>query len=90
MSFDRLVFIDSLTKAGVDEPVARAHADALRQALMETVATKADLADVAQTLDRKIDMLDRKIEITARDLTIKGAAGLIVIASLMIGLKLFG
>jgi hypothetical protein len=35
-------------------------------------------------------MLDRQIEISARDLTIKGAGGLVIIASLMIGLKLFG
>jgi hypothetical protein len=34
--------------------------------------------------------LDRKIELTARDLIIKGAAGLVVLASLMSGLKLFG
>jgi ABC-type transporter Mla subunit MlaD len=127
MSFDRLQYIDRLKEAGVEEPIARAHAEALRTALADTVATKSDLnqavtavrADLneavtavraelheavtavraefheaIQTLDRKIDdavqILDRKIEITARDLTIKGAGGLVIIASLMIGLKLFG
>jgi hypothetical protein len=97
MTFDRLIYIDRLKEAGVSEPVARAHAEALRDALLETVATKADvqavrseiqaLAVEVRTIEAK---LDRKIEITARDLTIRGAGGLIVIATLMIGLKLFG
>jgi phosphate uptake regulator len=70
-------------------------------ALFETVATKADLNEAVATLDRKIeveaakldrkiDAFDRKIEVTARDLTIKGAGGLAIIASIIIGLKLFG
>jgi hypothetical protein len=41
-------------------------------------------------LERKIEKLDYKIEITARDLVIKGASGLVILASLLIGLKLFG
>ena len=89
------------TEAGVGEPIARAHAEALREALLETVVTKADLREAVEGLDRrievfrqdlkgsvdavdrKVDVLDRKIEITARDLVIKGAGGLIVIATLM-------
>jgi len=97
MTFDRLIYIDRLKEAGVSEPVARAHAEALRDALFETVATEADvqavrseiqaLAVEVRTIEAK---LDRKVEITARDLTIRGAGGLIVIAALMIGSKLFG
>jgi predicted nuclease with TOPRIM domain len=127
MTFDRLLYIDRLKDAGIDEPVARAHAEALREALLETVATKADLKDTATSLkadlkdavtslkadlkevetslraelkdtatslraDLKdaVQTLDRKIEIASRDLIIKGAGGLIVIASLIVGLKLFG
>ncbi len=112
MTFDRLVYIDRLKGAGVDEAVARAHAEALREALFETVATKDDLlalksdvkddilalrSDVKEDIralrlemDRKFEAADRKIEITARDLIIKGAGGLVVLAGLMIGLKLFG
>ena len=119
MSFDRLLYIDRLKDAGVGEAVARAHAEALREALSDTVATKTDLKEATSTLgseisivrseistlrsDVKADMaelrsefkskisaLDRKIEITARDLTIRGASGLMIIASLIIGLKLFG
>lgn len=83
MSFDRLVYIDRLKEAGIDDAVARAHADALREALLETVATKADLREAVSTLDHRI-------ELTARDLTIRGAGGLIILASLLVGLKLFG
>jgi hypothetical protein len=105
MTFDRLLYIGRLKDAGVDEGVARAHAEALRDALFETVATKSDLTeavaslrsdlhDAVAMLDRKIEVtardLDRKIEITARDLIIKGTGGLIIIASLIIGFKLFG
>jgi len=130
MTFDRLVYIDRLKGAGVDEAVARAHAEALRDALAEGVATKADvqdlgvalraemrdlsvalrgemrdvgtalraeMQDLAASVDRKIDTLDRrgdsldhKIDLVARDLVIKGASGLVVIAGLMIGLKLLG
>ncbi len=107
MVFDRLLYIDRLKEAGIDEAVARAHSEALREALLETVATKADLKDGFVTVDgkfeavyrqfdlverrfddvaRKFDALDHKIELTARDLTIKGASGLIVIATLIVGL----
>ena len=141
MPFDRLAYIDRLKDAGVEEPVARAHAQALREALEEGVATKADLeavegrlgtritdlrtelkgdiaelraelkgdmaelraevrgdmtmlrtemGDVRTSLKGDIQRLDAKIDITARDLVIKGAGGLVILASLMIGLKLFG
>lgn len=101
MTFDRLVYIDRLKQAGVEEPVARAHAEALRDALLKTVATKADLKEAfgelgaaIANLDKKVGTdiarLDHKIEVAARDLIIKGAGGLVVIAGLIIGLKLFG
>ena len=152
MPFDRLAYIDRLKDAGVEEPIARAHAQALREALEEGVATKADLeavegrlgtritdlrtelkgdiaelrtelkGDIAElraelkgdmaelraevkgditglrtemgemrtSLKSDIQRLDAKIDITARDLVIKGAGGLVILASLMIGLKLFG
>ena len=90
MTFDRLVYIDRLKGAGVAEDVARAHAEALRDALMDTVATKADLADAVRGIDRKLDEMDRKIEITARNLTIRGAGGVGLIVSLLIALKVSG
>ncbi len=118
MPFDRLAYIDRLKEAGIEEPVARAHAQALREALEEGVATKADLealevrlgtritdlktelkSDIAELraemgefqsgIRADIQRLDAKIDIVARDLVIKGAGGLVVLASLMIGLKVF-
>ena len=90
MVFDRSLYIDRLKDAGVDDAVARAHAEALRDALFETIATKSDLTELETKLERQIAALDRKIEITARDLTIRGAAALVVIATLIVGLKVFG
>ncbi len=119
MTFDRLLYIDRLKDAGIDEATARAHAEALREALQDSVATKGDLRDlgtkldhkietvsrdlekkierldlkidtVGRDLEKKIDGLDHKIETVSRDLVIKGAGGLVLIATLMIGLKLFG
>jgi hypothetical protein len=43
VSFDKLAYIDRLKSAGIDEHAARAHAEALDQALREEVATKHDL-----------------------------------------------
>jgi hypothetical protein len=43
ITFDKLVYIDRLKSAGIDEPQARAHAEALDQALRESVATRQDL-----------------------------------------------
>jgi hypothetical protein len=43
LTFDKLAFIDRLKLAGIDEQAARAHAEALDQALREEVATKHDL-----------------------------------------------
>ena len=90
MTFDRLVYIDRLKQAGIDEEAARAHAEALRDALGETVATKGDLLTVKTELKADIVKLDHRIDVTARDLTIRGASGLIITATLIVGLKLFG
>jgi predicted nucleic acid-binding Zn-ribbon protein len=78
ITFDKLVYIDRLKSAGVAEPQARAHAEALDQALRDTVATKRDLRDlgdelrneirdvrtVIASLENKIDNLDKKIDNT--------------------------
>ena len=77
ITFDKLVYIDRLKSAGVDEPQARAHAEALDQALRDTVATKHDLAATKQELREEIDKLraeiarvDAKIEVAVRDIKI--------------------
>jgi hypothetical protein len=43
ITFDKLAYNDRLKSAGIDEHAARAHAEALDQALREEVATKHDL-----------------------------------------------
>ncbi len=83
MMFDRLRYVDRLVQAGVEETVARAQAEALRDALEETVATKDDI----ERLERK---LEHKIELLGRDLIIKGASMGVVLAGLLVGLKVFG
>ena len=50
LTFDKLAFVDSLTKGGVPEDQARTHANALDTALRDTVATKADLAELRAEL----------------------------------------
>ncbi len=49
--FDTLTYARRLRAAGVDEAQAEAHAEAVRDAVMEGVATKADLAAVKADLD---------------------------------------
>ena len=44
--FDKLAYIDRLKRAGIDEGQARAHAEAVEEALRESVATKHDVAAV--------------------------------------------
>jgi hypothetical protein len=43
LTFDKLAYIDKLKAAGIEEHAARAHAEALDQALREEVATRRDL-----------------------------------------------
>ncbi len=111
MMFETLAYIDRLKQAGIDDAAARAHAEALRTALGETVATKEDLKDVrAEISDVRVSLqaeikdvraeikdsatrLDHKIDLVARDQTIKlyvtiGSAT-VVMLSAMAALKLF-
>ena len=48
--FDKLVYIDRLKNAGLSEEQARAHAEAMHEALRESVATKRDLSELEQRL----------------------------------------
>ena len=50
--FDTLVYARRLKEAGVDEAQAEAHAEAVRDAITEGVATKADIADVRTDIAR--------------------------------------
>ena len=41
--FDKLIYIDRLKRAGITDEQARAHAEAMDEALRDAVATKVDL-----------------------------------------------
>src|SRR6516164_1260797 len=57
--FDKLAYIDRLTKAGVDKAQARAHAEALEEALRESVAPRSDVL----ALRHEIQLAVRDIKI---------------------------
>ena len=56
--FDRLAYVDRLKAGSFSEQQARVAADALGEALTETVATKADIAQLETT----ISQLETKME----------------------------
>ncbi len=97
ITFDKLVYIDRLKSGGIDEPQARAHAEALDQALRDTVATKRDLRDLGDELRNEIrdlrseiTRLDSKIEVVARDLTIRMGGIAILLFGALASIKFFG
>ena len=61
VTFDKLAFVDTLTRGGIPEDQARAQADALDAALRDTVATRADVvalkADIAAIETRMVKWL---------------------------------
>ena len=54
--FDTLAYARRLKEAGVDEAQAEAHAEAVRDAITEGVATKADIARVEDKMATKADL----------------------------------
>ena len=60
--FDRLTYIDRLKRAGVDDNQARAHAEAMDDALRESVVTKAELRIEVTHLENKIEAEITRLE----------------------------
>jgi hypothetical protein len=81
--FDKLRYIDRLINAGIGEEQARAHAEAIDDALREVVATRRDLADARSGLEAKI-------ELAVRDLTIRIGGLVAAGVALLAGIKFFG
>ena len=77
--FDKLAFIDRLKKAGIDDAAARAHAEAMDEALRESVATKRDISEVKY-----------EIRLAVRDITIRTGGGLIALFAALASIKFFG
>ena len=90
ITFDKLVYIDRLKSAGVDEPHARAHAEALDQALRDTVATKHDLRAAREEMRSEIARLDAKVEVGVRDLKIWTGGVAFVLFGALASIKFFG
>jgi hypothetical protein len=88
--FDKLGFIDRLKRAGIDDNQARAHAEAMDDALRESVATKADLRMEISRLETKIEHLETKIELAVRDMTIRMGAIAIALFAALASIKFFG
>ena len=76
--FDKLAYVDRLTKAGLNEQQARAFSDALDEALKESVATKADIV-----------RLEHKIDLLSRDLTIRMGGMLILLFTALVAIRFF-
>ena len=60
--FDRLAYVDRHKAGSFTEQQARAAADAHGEALTETVATKADIAQLQATIKADIAQLETKID----------------------------
>jgi uncharacterized protein Yka (UPF0111/DUF47 family) len=97
MAFTQITFgklIDRHKSAGVDEPQARAHAEALDQALRGAVATKQDLREETRSLRdemrSEIARLDHKIDVAVRDITIRMEGIAVVLFGAPASIRFFG
>ena len=72
--FDRLAYVDRLKAGSFSEQQARAAADALGEALTETVATKADVAQLETKMETRFSELETKMETRFSALDVRFAA----------------
>jgi hypothetical protein len=91
--FDRLRYVDRLTGAGIAADQARAHADAMEDALRAGVATKGDLKNLETALRTDIVALrsDVRQEIAALkyDLTVRTGLMAVAVVTILASLKFF-
>ena len=88
--FDRLAYIDRLKRAEFHEDQARALADAMHEALHESVATKADVTALRSDLNTEVTRLETQIALAVRDLTIRMGAIAIALFAALTSIKFFG
>jgi len=60
--FDTHAFVKRLTAAGVPEPQAEVHAEALAEIALAQLATKDDLANMEQRQDSRFKELDARLD----------------------------
>jgi hypothetical protein len=80
--FDRLRYVDRLTSAGIGADQARAHADAMEDALRSGVATKSDIAALRSDVRQEIAALKY-------DLTVRGGLMAAAVVAILASLKFF-
>jgi hypothetical protein len=88
--FDKLVFLDRLKQAGIPADQARAHAEAMHEALREAVATKADLALLRIEIAADIAGLRTGLAALETKLTIRMGVGAVGLFAALAALKFFG
>ena len=62
VSFDTLSFAKRLTEAGEKPAVAEAHAMALKEFVMDTIATKGDIRDLSRSVGGEIEDVRDEIQ----------------------------
>jgi hypothetical protein len=80
--FDKLPTL-TVSSAPASMTIRRAHAEAMDEALRESVVTKADLRS-------EITRLETKIDLAVRDMTIRTGAMLIALFAALASIKFFG
>ncbi len=82
MTFDKLAYIDALSNGGFSPEQARVHANALDNALRDSVATKDDLIN-------GIAMVRKDMELLEQRMTIKMGAMIIALGGFLTAIKFF-
>jgi len=88
--FDRLRYIDRLTAAGIAEDQARAHADAMQDALREGVATKNDINDLRTAMKSDFAAVRSELQAVEYRLTVRGGLVAAAVVAILASLKFFG
>lgn len=88
--FDRLRYMDKLKSAGIPEAQARAHADAMDEALRESVATKSDINAARTDIRQEVARLEGRIDLAVRDLTIRLGGMVVAGVAILAAIKFFG
>ena len=88
--FDRLRYVDRLTGAGITADQARAHADAMEDALRSGVATKGDIAAVRSDLKDAVATLRTEMLAMEYRLTVRGGLMAAAVVAILASLKFLG
>jgi hypothetical protein len=87
--FDRLAYMDRLKRAGVTDEHARAHAEAIDEALRESVATKHDLGLTRRDLHDEIAATRQEIALLRRDMIVMTGSTAIALFAALTAIKFF-